>query len=76
MIATVPWAMVAHREDRAMANHGQTLRRLAERGGLDPYELILLLDDKPPEFPMLRGTIQEYAVDLAMRVDKFLGFTT
>lgn len=45
---TVPWAIVAPFQDRAMKNHGgQTLERLAERGGLSPRELLLVLTDRP-----------------------------
>lgn len=32
--------------DQAMANHGQTLDRLAERGGLSAGEAIAILEDK------------------------------
>lgn len=30
---------------RALANHGQTLERLNERGGVTPAELIAIVDD-------------------------------
>lgn len=46
----VPWAMLAPHDRRAQKNHGgQTLHRLAERGGLDPIELVCVLDDR--EYP-------------------------
>lgn len=45
---SVPWSMVEAFEARAQRNHGgQTLERLAERGGLSPYELNCVLDDEP-----------------------------
>lgn len=34
----IPWAMLAPHEAQALLNHGQTLERLAERGGLSPSE--------------------------------------
>jgi len=34
----IPWAMLAPHEDQAQQNHGQSLERLAERGGLAPEE--------------------------------------
>lgn len=43
---SVPWAVVSVFEDRAKLNHGQTLERLAERGGLSPRELACLLTDQ------------------------------
>lgn len=48
--AFVPWHLVAPHEARAQRNHGQTLTRLAERGGLSPGELVSLLEDKPLNF--------------------------
>jgi hypothetical protein len=42
---SVPWEMVAPHEAQAQYNHGQTLERLAERGGLSPMELACVLAD-------------------------------
>ena len=43
----VPWWMVQQHETQAMRNHGgQTLVRLAERGGLGPDELCAVLEDR------------------------------
>ena len=42
----IPWEMLAPHARQAMANHDQTLERLAERGGLDPYEAICILEDR------------------------------
>lgn len=45
---SVPWAFVSPHEKKAMANHGgQTLQRLAERGGLSPRELYAVIHDLP-----------------------------
>lgn len=43
---SIPWAMLAPHEDRAMRNHGQTLERLAQRGGLAPCEALWILRDE------------------------------
>ena len=43
----IPWNVVADYERRAQTNHGQTLTRLAERGGLDPFEIHVLVNDLP-----------------------------
>lgn len=37
--SSVPWAWVEGFATRLNRNHGQTVKRLAERGGLDPTEL-------------------------------------
>ncbi|MCP4897025.1 MAG: hypothetical protein GY906_08625 [bacterium] len=44
---TIPFSVVSPFERRAKKNHGQTLKRLSERGGLDPYELVTLFEDRP-----------------------------
>jgi hypothetical protein len=46
-IPSIPWAMIAPHESRARANHGQSLARLAERGGLCPSEALDVLADRP-----------------------------
>lgn len=43
---SVPWAMLAPHEEQAKWNHGQTLARLAERGGLSVVEMAALLEDR------------------------------
>ena len=42
----VPWNLVAAHEDQAITNHGQTVQRLAERGGMSPLELVAVLTDR------------------------------
>jgi uncharacterized protein (DUF1501 family) len=44
---SVPWDLVGPHERQALRNHsGQTLVRLAERGGLSPDELVAVLEDR------------------------------
>jgi hypothetical protein len=38
--------MEPHRR-QALANHDQTLERLAERGGLDPGEMVAVVEERP-----------------------------
>jgi hypothetical protein len=45
-IVSIPWPMIAACQRRALANHAQTLERLAERGGLSPQEALWVLDDQ------------------------------
>lgn len=35
---SIPWEFLAPHEEQAQRNHGQSLQRLAERGGLSPGE--------------------------------------
>lgn len=44
---SIPWNIIAPHEKQALCNHGQTLQRLAERGGLDYVELLSVLEDRP-----------------------------
>lgn len=48
---TVPWSFVAPHELQARRNHGQSLNRLNERGGLDPRELVAMVEGRAL-FPM------------------------
>jgi hypothetical protein len=41
---SIPWAAIAPFESQARANHGQTLERLAERGGLSECEAVCVLE--------------------------------
>lgn len=43
---SVPWELVAPFEAQAIKNHSQTLKRLAERGGLDWHELLAVIEGK------------------------------
>lgn len=44
---SIPWEAIQPYEPQALLNHGQTLSRLAERGGLCPQEALLVLTEKP-----------------------------
>lgn len=43
---SLPWAMVEEHSKQCLSNHGQTVARLAERGGLDPWEAVCVLEDR------------------------------
>lgn len=43
---TVPWQMLAPHEPQAIANHSQSLQRLAERGGLGWAEMLCVLEGR------------------------------
>jgi hypothetical protein len=43
----VPWDFVASHHVRCLLNHGQTVERLAERGGLSPHEMLAVVTDRP-----------------------------
>jgi hypothetical protein len=42
----VPWDFIEPHRRQALKNHDQTLERLAERGGLDPTEMVAVLEDR------------------------------
>lgn len=44
-LKAIPWALISGHEDQAQRNHGQTLDRLAERGGLGPSEAFAVCKD-------------------------------
>lgn len=43
----IPWRIIESHEPQAKFNHDQTLKRLAERGGLSPMEAVCVLEDRP-----------------------------
>ena len=45
-ITSIPWAAIEEHERQAMANHGQTLKRLAGRGGLGVCEAVAIIEDR------------------------------
>jgi hypothetical protein len=45
-IPCIRWSVIAGHERQAMINHGQTLARLAERGGLSPAEAVAIIEDR------------------------------
>lgn len=44
---TVPWAFMEPHRRQALKNHDQTLERLADRGGLDPGEMVAVVEERP-----------------------------
>lgn len=46
-LLSVPWSLLAPHERQAMRNHGQSLHRLASRGGLSPCEMLAIIDGTP-----------------------------
>ncbi|MBZ9939193.1 hypothetical protein LB518_23045 [Mesorhizobium sp. BR1-1-16] len=46
IVVQIPLAMIAPHEKQAMRNHSQTLKRLAERGGLGADEAVAVLEDR------------------------------
>lgn len=47
MVVCVPWSLMAPHEARAQRNHGgQSLARLAERGGLSACEALAVIEDR------------------------------
>jgi hypothetical protein len=66
----VPWSLLAPHEQRALRNHGgQTLKRLAERGGLGPEEMLAIIEDRP----WRRMTIEESVPALLDAIKKHGG---
>jgi hypothetical protein len=45
--ASIPWGLIAPHEAQAQRNHGQSLKRLAERGGLSASEAVAVLENRP-----------------------------
>jgi hypothetical protein len=43
----VPWAFIAERSAECLRYHDQTPERLAERGGLAPEEILVVLESAP-----------------------------
>ena len=46
-VEPIPWDVIAPHARQAKANHGQTLERLRQRGGLSPCEAVAILEDRP-----------------------------
>lgn len=56
----VPWSFVESHEAQAWKNHGQTLTRLNERGGLSVVELWHVVNDKDWYGPLPHGARVTY----------------
>jgi len=44
--SSISFALIEPHRKQAKKNHGQTLERLNERGGLSPIELVAVLEDR------------------------------
>ncbi len=44
---SIPWEKLEPHTWQALKNHGQSLARLAERGGLEPSELVAVFERRP-----------------------------
>lgn len=72
---TVPWALVAAHEAQALENHGQTVQRLAERGGMGTRELVAVLTDR--HWREVRGMTEAEAVpELLVLLERWRGGAT
>lgn len=47
LMDSVPWDFIAPHEAQAQRNHGQSLKRLAERGGLSACEALAVAEGRP-----------------------------
>lgn len=45
-VQSIPWEMAVPHARQCERNHQQTLQRLSERGGLDPTEMVAVLEDR------------------------------
>ncbi len=52
----LPWSLFAPHEERAKANHSQSLETLASRGGLAPDEAVRVLENRPWKFEKVDDT--------------------
>lgn len=69
-IKAIPWAVISSHERQADLNHGQTLNRLAERGGLDPAEAVAIIKDQPwpsHQSPKVIAACERYLMRLSAR---------
>lgn len=46
-MSPLPWRILRPHARQAELNHGQTLERLMERGGLSVSEMLAVLEDRP-----------------------------
>lgn len=46
LLSEIPWAFIAPHNEQALRNHGQSLERLAQRGGLAACEAIDIIESR------------------------------
>lgn len=56
---TVPWSLLAGHEEQASRNHDQSLERLAERGGLDPVEMLAVIENRKWKPMTLHAAVEQ-----------------
>lgn len=68
---SIPWAIIQEHSEQVEKNHcGQTVTRIAERGGLGIGEALLALQDKPLR-PWPPGTVTEHREQLRVMVEEW-----
>lgn len=68
----IPWAMIAPHAERAAANHGgQSLERLAERGGLDAGEIVAVLRN----WSLQLMPVEQAFIQLNAEIERWLACT-
>lgn len=67
----IPWDMIAPHEDQAKRNHRQTLKRLAERGGLDCTEAVDVLTGQTFGTTFRTKGVEQANKELAQIVQKY-----
>lgn len=67
---SVPWELVAEHEAQAQSTHGQSLSRLAERGGLSPMELWCVVHDKNWIVARKEGMTEAKAIEWLRGISK------
>ena len=71
-LSAVPWALAER--GQAEKNHGQTLERLAERGGLGASELLVALEGLPLSAITHNASPADLAARLAALLRELHGF--
>jgi hypothetical protein len=65
---SVPWSLIAPYEHQAQKNHRQTLKRLAERGGLSICEAMAVMSSARYENrPIAKPTVEDWLDFIAAR---------
>jgi hypothetical protein len=67
---SIPWAAAESFRAQAERNHGQTLERLAERGGLSPEEMLFAHQGKRLSFGDLTPELHIEALSLVVRLQR------
>ena len=77
-LRSMPWEIVQPHEAQALRNHcGQSLLRLAERGGLEAREMVAVLEDKDyrtkwPALPAARSEMDAESAKADMELRRLI----